>query len=150
VSDDAERKKEEYLLHVIEWTNMIETLMKRAISAYFKIGDDDRDFFESHLMNNAVVSFAGKPKVIRAINKRAKLVEKLDGEMFDRLSRLRNVFAHQDPLESVRMLEDDRGFLDIVMVVESMQNNGELKPMHPRRCAVLACSRPVEALSEIA
>ena len=93
---------------------MVETMMKRVISEYFGIQEDQRDFFESHLMNNAVTNFVAKVKVIQAINKRAKFAD-LDAEMFLQLSSLGNTFAHQDPAEGIRLVGDGLDFPDVVM-----------------------------------
>jgi hypothetical protein len=116
------------LAEVVQHTNAVESQMKSVISAYFDIAGGKRDFFEANFLNNAIVSFASKIKMVLAINKRAGLVTDLDRDAFHKLNSRRNAFAHQDVFQSMRWgPPEDGSSRGVRYVLESMKGDGEFE-----------------------
>jgi len=121
------------LSNIVQWTNWVESTMKRIITLYLKIPAEQVDFFEGNVLNNAVIGFAQKVKVVQAINRRAAAVKKFEQHPFSVMMTRRNAFAHQDLMTSVRLIEDKDGLPDVQLVIESMQGNGELEEITRER-----------------
>lgn len=117
--------EEKHLIFVIRATNIIETKMKEVIALFISAAPDRADFVESYLLNNAVIPFGAKAKLILAIAN--TLSVKINREALHVLLSRRNAFAHQDHLESIRLVTDRRGIPDVSYVVESFKASGELE-----------------------
>ena len=121
---DPERDGER-LVFVLRATNIVETKMKRVISAFVAAPSERREFVESYLLSNATTPFAAKVKLVLFIAK--SLLVKVDREAMHTLLSRRNAFAHQDHLESIRIVKDSAGRPDVAFVVESIKSSGELE-----------------------
>jgi hypothetical protein len=117
------------LREVVQLTNVVESQMKSVISAYFDITDEGkRDFFEANFLNNSIINFAGKIKMVLAINKREPLITGLDRNPFLMLITRRNAFAHQDMYQSIRWEPpEDGSSRGLKFVVESMKWDGDFE-----------------------
>src|SRR6476660_3528806 len=81
------------LSNIVQWTNWVESTMKRIITLYLNIPAEQVDFFEGNVLNNAVIGFAQKVKVVQAINRRAAAVKKFEQHPFSVMMTRRNAFA---------------------------------------------------------
>ena len=135
--------EKEHLVFVIRSTNIVETKMKRAIAAFIKTPLDRFDFVVSYLLNNATVPFGAKVKVVLAIAR--SLSVKVDREALHMLLSRRNAFAHQDHLESIRVVTGPDSYPDVSFVVESIKGSGELETVTQTR----AFSEFMEAYSKV-
>ena len=141
--DPGHDKKEEDLVFVIRATNIIETKMKEVIAGFIGAAADRADFVESYLLNNAVISFAAKAKLILAIA--SALSIKINRDALHILLSRRNAFAHQDHVNSIRLVKDQRGMPTASYVVESFKASGELEAITHER----AFAEFVEAYSKV-
>ena len=121
---DSDRVAER-LVFVIRATNIVESKMKRAITMYLGIPPKRSKFTTTQLLNNAVVPFGAKVKLVLAIA--ADLSVKIDREALHTMLSRRNGFAHQDHLESVRVVEGIEGHPEVAFVVESLKGSGTLE-----------------------
>lgn len=118
-------REEEQLVFVIRATNIAETKMKKIISAFIKTPDEKLDFVHSYLLNNSTISFGSKLKLMLFIAK--ELGVKVSRESFHSMLSRRNAFAHQDHLESIRVIKDAVKYPDVSFVVESIKGSGSLE-----------------------
>lgn len=125
IMDTELSSEEERLVFVIRATNVVETIMKRVISAFIEAPDHRLEFVNSYLLNNSTMSFGAKVKLILAIAKELSL--KVDKNAFHVLLSRRNAFAHQDHLESVRLMSQPDGTANVSFVVESIKSSGTLE-----------------------
>jgi hypothetical protein len=113
---------------IIEQCNQIEEYLKAIIEAYISPGDDRQKFFRSRVLNNSVMSFGSKVKLVIAINRELKLV-KLERESFHKIMQLRNAFAHTDIFGGIRM-DSSRQNSDpdaTTVGLESISGDGEIE-----------------------
>jgi len=130
---------DQQLVFVIRATNIVETKMKNIIAAYVGPSPDRADFVASHLLNNSIVSFAAKVKLVLAIAEAVSVKVKRNA-LHTLLSR-RNAFAHQDHLTALRFTTDDEGIPDISVVVESIKASGELESVtHEKAMYEFTCA----------
>jgi hypothetical protein len=118
-------KAAERLATVIRATNIIESKMKRAIIAYLKVPPEREIFAVSQLLNNAVTPFGAKLKLILTISR--DLSSPLDREALHTMLSRRNAFAHQDHLQSIKIVQTAGEFPEVTCVVESLRGSGELE-----------------------
>jgi uncharacterized protein YhhL (DUF1145 family) len=123
--DQDRDRDEEHLVFVIRATNIVETRMKRVIAAFIKAPAERSSFVESYLLNNATVPFGAKVKLVLFIAK--SLSVKVDRAALHILLSRRNAFAHQDHLESIRVVTGADGAPDVSFVIESIKTSGELE-----------------------
>ena len=121
----SREKSDEHLLFVVRATNVVESRMKDILCAYLQVPEQRSSFAYSYLFNNAIVSFAGKFRLILSVARELSL--RVDREAFQVVLSRRNAFAHQDHLRSVRVITDHQGFADVAHVVESVKGSGELE-----------------------
>ena len=115
---------EDHLVYVIRATNRLESSMKDVIASFLAISETRSAFLRSHVLNNAVMPFAAKVKVVQAIAKTLDL--RINREAMHTVQSRRNAFAHQDHLESIRILTDRQGVPDVSFVVEAIKGAGDL------------------------
>lgn len=112
---------------VVELCNQIELYMKAIIEAYVRPRADRGSFFRAYVLNNAIVPFAAKMKLVLAINREANLVQ-LDTIALHKVMNLRNAFAHNDLVSGIRVEEptsiDDP--LQESVVLESIRGDGAM------------------------
>lgn len=111
---------------VVELCNQIELYMKAIIEAFVAPRADREVFFRAYLLNNAIVPFAAKMKVVLAINNELKLTA-LDTNAFHTVMKLRNAFAHNDLISGIRVEEQKGVPLEPRVVLESIEGSGVLK-----------------------
>ncbi len=119
------QSEQERLVFVIRATNIVETKMKQVIASYIQAPTARLNFVHSHLLNNATVSFAAKLKLVLAIAKTLSI--KMNREAMHTMLSRRNAFAHQDHLNSVRVVTRADCVPDVAFVVESIRGSGELE-----------------------
>lgn len=113
---------------VIDQANLIELMMKKVIEAYVQPPKERSEFFSRHVLNNSIVPFAGKIRLIFAINNALSLV-RLNKNAFHRLAAIRNAFAHNDVGSGLRVdapLDPDMP-LSTYVVVESIDGDGSIR-----------------------
>lgn len=118
-------RTERHLVLVIRSTNIVETKMKKIITAFIRTPPERVDFVHGYLLNNATLPFAAKVKLVLSIAKSLSIA--VDREAMHTLLSRRNAFAHQDHLTSIRIVNDSRGHPDVGFVVESIRGSGELE-----------------------
>ena len=120
-------QSEEYLRVgvVVELCNQIELYMKAIIEDYVEPRQDRATFFRAYVLNNAIVSFSSKMKLVFEINRDLQLV-KLDRDAFHKVMNLRNAFAHNDLISGIRVEEPMGGNESIMktVVLESIRGDG--------------------------
>lgn len=100
--------------------------MKAIIEAYVEPRADREAFFRAYVLNNAIVPFAAKMKLVFAINKDLQLV-KLEANAFHKVMSLRNAFAHNDLISGIRVDETARSDEGSAVVLESVRGDGGME-----------------------
>ncbi|HLA74421.1 MAG TPA: hypothetical protein VJM76_00730 [Gammaproteobacteria bacterium] len=115
---------------VLDQSNRLEQIMKEIITSYIRPRERTKDFVEINVLNNSVVSFASKIKLILAINNREGLV-KLDQNKLHRLLSIRNAFAHNDVISGIRVhVPHDPGqSTKVYMVLDRMKGDGGVETL---------------------
>lgn len=113
---------------VIELCNQIELYMKAIIEAFVAPPSAREAFFRGYVLNNAIVSFGSKVKLVAAINRELNLVT-LDVGAMHKVANLRNAFAHNDVLTGLRVEEPASGddALRESVVLESIRHDGAMQ-----------------------
>lgn len=112
----------------MELCNQIELYLKAIIEAYVAPRADREAFFRAYVLNNAIVSFSAKVKIVLAIN-RKECVVRLDSDALHKIMNLRNAFAHNDLISGIRVEDQPMGDDPPAesVVLESIKGNGKLE-----------------------
>jgi hypothetical protein len=113
---------------VVELCNQIELYMKAIIEAHIAPPANRQGFLRDYVLNNAIVSFGSKIKLVLAINEQARLVA-LDAAVLHKVGNLRNAFAHNDLISGIRaeLATNPEGPGAVSVVVESIKANGGMQ-----------------------
>ena len=117
-------KGREDLVFVIDRFNYIEYKVTEIISSYIGAIPERKKFVNSILLNNSIVSFGAKIKLLFHINSIEKLFD-LKKDDFHRLAHIRNQFAHsgQEVFE-ICLEEPELGGKKLML--ESVASSGRL------------------------
>ena len=88
---------------IIDNFNQMELLITKIITSYVDPNKEKMDFFLFQLMNNSIISFSSKIKLLIAINKKNKYV-KLNRDGLYRLLAIRNAIAHNDVISKYKVI----------------------------------------------
>lgn len=123
--DDEFDKELKFIGFLVTQFNELELKASKILTLYVKPSKDKMEFFESHFLNNSVISFGAKIKLITAINKKEKLI-KLDKNKFHRILALRNAIVHNDILAKfkVHIPEDPEDDILRYFVMDHMKSDG--------------------------
>ncbi|MBL0350201.1 MAG: hypothetical protein IPP68_07495 [Elusimicrobia bacterium] len=140
--------------------NRIETQIKDIIIHFIHPSPEMMDFSRVFLMDNSIISFASKVKILLAINAQTNFV-RIRPDEFHELLRIRNAFAHNQVLPKFNK-SDQLTFLKSEVTknipkrkkhrfyyytLDTIQNNGKIK-MLERNSAFLRFSELSETIQK--
>ena len=113
---------------VLEQFNNLELLATKILTVYVSPLEKRRDFFSKILLNNAVLPFGAKAKLLVAINNREKLV-KLDKNKIHRILAIRNAIAHNEIATRFQRIipEDPEEPISSYFELDSVKSDGSLE-----------------------
>lgn len=113
---------------VVDQFNQLEHTITKIITAYIGPKFSRVDFFAKNLMNNSVVSFSSKVKLLLTINKQENLA-KLDKNQLHRILSVRNAIAHNDVATKFKLEMPDDPDEDIYsyIVMDRMKGDGTVE-----------------------
>lgn len=95
---------EDLIAHIIIRFNKIESQIKDIIATY--INSEQEDFVNNFLLNNLVINFSNKYKLLRAIAKKNNIeIDKKFNNGIHILSSIRNAVAHSDQLSNISIID---------------------------------------------
>lgn len=114
---------------VVERFSEIEGLINTVIFDFISPTTDAESFVGNHLLDNSVVSFASKAKLLLIID-REKNAKRIDREKLFRLLSIRNAFAHNNVGKKLELADEDPpvgALRDIYFFIESIKSDGAIK-----------------------
>jgi hypothetical protein len=115
---------------LIERANSLEARMAYLIDLFVGASGLGREFLRSRVLHNSIISYAGKIKLILAIN-RTVGGPKINRDKLHRLGMIRNAFAHGQLAESIRKVRDPAvGTVGEFVVVETLKGDGSIQEMN--------------------
>ena len=123
---------------LLDHFNSIESQMARIISLYIGPRPEREEWLETRLLNNSIISFSAKLKMIQAISRDVG-GPKINADNFQKMLKIRNALAHGNIMRSFRHVppgsDIPRPASGVYLVLESIENNGEVKAV-PRTLAI--------------
>jgi len=115
---------------VVSQFNNLELTMTKIISKYIQPKHERLEFVEKNLLNNSIVSFGAKVKLISAISRIEKLGS-VDRDKLQRLLAIRNAIAHNDVISNIRTHIPDDPDEDIFryIVMDRMKSDGSIETL---------------------
>lgn len=86
---------------VIAQFNELELLLTKILSKYIAPATEKEEFVNRQLLNNSVVSFGAKTKLLISITKSSNVGE-VDRNKLHRILSLRNAIAHNDVISKFK------------------------------------------------
>lgn len=116
---------------IIAQFNELELLMTKILTKYISPSENKKEFVESQMLNNSIISFGSKVKLILHISKNNNF-GKVDREMLHRILSIRNAIAHNDIVEKfkTRIPEDFDEDIYHYFVVDRIKGDGSLETIN--------------------
>jgi hypothetical protein len=111
---------------VVERFSEIEKLINTIIFDYVSPTTDAEDFVKINLLDNSVVSFGSKVKLLQVINRNLR-VKLVNPDKYQRLLSLRNAFAHNNINQNLEIESNETKMADIYFFIESMKGDGTMR-----------------------
>jgi len=113
---------------VIDHFNQLEHTITEIITIYISPKDSRVEYFKNNLMNNSIISFGAKVKLLLGINKQEKLV-KLNRDSFHRILSVRNAIAHNDIATKLKIEipEDPYDDISTYIIMDRMKGDGSIE-----------------------
>ena len=116
---------------VIAQFNELELLMTKILSKYISPASEREEFVYRQLLNNSVVSFGAKVKLLVSITKSNNIGE-VDRNKLHRILSLRNAIAHNDVISkfSTHIPEDWDEDIVHYFVADRMKSDGNIETIN--------------------
>lgn len=111
---------------VVEQFNEIENMVNTIIFDYITPTIDAEQFVKTYLLDNSILSFASKIKLLQVIARNIK-AKAIDRNKLHRLMAIRNAFAHNQVAHRIDIEHVENELPDIYYYIESIKGNGEME-----------------------
>ncbi|WP_257311274.1 hypothetical protein [Geothrix fuzhouensis] len=110
---------------IVERFSEIEQLINTVIFNYIAPILDAEKFVKLNLLDNSVVSFGAKIKLLQVINKNIN-GDFINRDKFHRLLSIRNAFAHNNVGNNLEIEPSEENLSEIYFYIESMKGDGSI------------------------
>ena len=115
---------------IVSQFNALELLITKILTKFISPNEQRKDFVQRQLLNNSVISFGAKVKLLISITKSYDL-GKVDRNKLHRILSLRNAIAHNDVVSNLKIHvpEDPDESVSQYFVIDKMKSDGNLETM---------------------